>query len=186
MGKYKFDSMEDVVNQGYRVVEDDEELDEMSCHVKERAIVTGDSISALATALNIRRQTLHYYLDNPKSMPVYLALKLAKVLDMPVEDLFVLGKDCWLIDAPPINQGGKELFNVLTLETVPDSTRHSRKVSYYDVETGEKYRFEDYKKMLNEVKLKYGDDTDKIRAFKKRYRKMYARLTKDMSLIANS
>lgn len=185
--RLKFKDMDDIQEQGYRVVQEDEDLEEIICHIKERAIITGDSISALATAINIRRQTLHYYIENPKLMPVYLAVKLAKVLDCTVEDLFELGKDSWLIDVPPVNlTNKKEFLNLISLEMVTENQKHALKDAYYSSITGEKITISEYKSRLKEIKAKYPNNSDKELEFKEEYKHIYARLTRDMSYIANS
>lgn len=93
MFREKVGSLEEVYSKGYRLEPTEPPV---RCYVEEYLKARNITASELAERTGISRQTMHNILNDKYTPGVDLALKISKVLGVPVERLFYLTEDAWI------------------------------------------------------------------------------------------
>lgn len=200
MGNIKIKNLDDLKNQGFIIAEDDEPVIENK--IMEVLNKKGITVADLARISGISRQNINGVTKNKIKPGVDFALKISHILNVPVDELFVLKENAWttyykkgndvsqyvdivnmeIIDSKDrrdkINSDGFEYVNVLTGEKISSNEREKRLKEY--IQSHKQGLISEYK---NKYKKEYTSGqintlvTDNLRTeFNEQYTQIYKRI----------
>lgn len=77
------------------------------------------TMDMIATLLNQSKQSVSLMINNPSSISLITALKLSKIFDRPINDIFSISSDCWYITYP-FDSDESYYLNMITLEIITE------------------------------------------------------------------
>ena len=127
-----FTSLEDIREKGFYIDEGYRDEEPITNVVAEKIALSGDSYNDVAILLGISKQRFSEMLKGPSSFTLEQALKLSKLLDCTVNDLFQLKDEAWVVPYPTKQHRVESYYiNTLTLEIIRTREKYQKEMYYW-------------------------------------------------------
>lgn len=187
----KFKNRQDIAIQGYVLIENGKPVvngkvvHEVEQYIKEKLQKEEISEATVAATIGISRSLLNKYLKEPKIMPMVIALRIAAILDEPLDELFNLGEYGWL-KSYPFSENSVCYIRLDNFETISEENKSQyikdTGYEYYDEQNGTYLSEKEYKDGLKKEMAKYKNSQEKEKAkeqYCKQYIYLFARLSEN-------